>query len=383
MTGIHRLEGSKQIPPTACTTGGCTNEKGGVMKQIAFVAAALALLAIAVGAQTPPIAMPEKHSPTSGEPKYEGRIEGDTIEECWTIASLPFSGTGGTCAYLHDYDEACPYLGSISPDVVYCYEPTHDMCVSISLCDSYYDTKVYVYEDGCTPGAPVACNDDNFDCEDPPVSYTSWLPEVAMYSGHTYYIVVDGYGGSCGDYVLEVEEVDCSPPCDVICQGIPEGEPTCYDGYDDQYNGGCSSFTWSYIQAGLDTIVYCGESGVYDYYGSIYRESDWYLIYPCGGVPVTVTVEAEFEVLLGFVDLRGGCQNMYLYSYVQIDACEPAVLFEYLPAGQFAIYVAPNDWLPEYECGVEYSMTIDGYTEHCDPTPVEVMTWGAVKALYR
>jgi hypothetical protein len=78
------------------------------MKQIAFVAAALALLAIAAGAQTPAIAMPEKHSPTSGEPKYEGRIEGDTIEECWTIASLPFSGTGGTCAYLHDYDEAQP-----------------------------------------------------------------------------------------------------------------------------------------------------------------------------------------------------------------------------------------------------------------------------------
>ena len=352
------------------------------MKTVTCVAIAVAVLAAAALGQTPTAAMPAKHSETAGEPTYEGRIEGDTIEECWTIPSLPFTGTGNTCGFADDYEEMCPY-SSTSAEVVYSYSPLYDMCVSISLCDSYYDTKLFVYEDELTPGVPYGCNDDNFHCVDPPVDYTSWLEEVVMLAGHTYYIVVDGYCGDCGDYVLAVDEIDCPGPCDVICQGIPEGEPTCYDGYDDQYNGGCSTLTWSYIQAGLDTIVYCGESGVYDYYGSTYRESDWYLIYPCGGVPITVTVEAEFEVLLGFVDLRGGCQNMYLYSYVQTDACEPAVLSEYLPAGQFAIFVAPDTWDPEYECGVEYSMTIDGYTEHCDPTPVENVSWARVKSLYR
>ncbi len=36
------------------------------------------------------------------------------------------------------------------------------MCVSVSLCDSYYDTKIYLYEDEWTPGFPLGCNDDNF-----------------------------------------------------------------------------------------------------------------------------------------------------------------------------------------------------------------------------
>ena len=74
---------------------------------------------------------------------------------------------------------------------------------------------------------------------------------------------------------------------------------------------------------------------------------------------------------------------MYLYSYVQAVECEPAVLLEYLPVGQFAVFVSTDTWDPEYECGVEYSLTVEGYTEHCDPTPVEVTTWGALKALYR
>ena len=61
---------------------------------------------------------------------------------------------------------------------------------------------------------------------------------------------------------------------------------------------------------------------------------------------------------------------------------DAVTLTEYLPEGLFAIFVAPDDWLLDYECGVEYSLTIEGYTEHCDPTPVESKSWGAIKALY-
>jgi hypothetical protein len=353
------------------------------MKQIAIAVSALLVLVLVAGAQAPSIAIPEKDSPTTGEMKYEGRIEGDTIEECWTIPSLPFYDVGTTCEYLHDYEEACPWGGSLSPDAVYCYEPPYDMCLSISLCNSFYDTKLYVYEDGLTPGVPFACNDDNFDCVAPPVDYTSWISDVEVFTGHTYYIVVDGYGSSCGDYVLEVEEVDCTPPCDIVCVGIPEGEPTCYDGYEDLYNSGCSGDAYSYIPVSPEPLTFCGESGVFEFEGSLYRDTDWYLIYPCSGVPVTVTVEAEFDVMLAFIDLRGGCMNMDIYSYDQANACEPAVVSEYLPMGQYAIFVSPDDWLPEYECGIEYSMTVEGYTEHCDPTPVEPVSWGRVKALYR
>ena len=352
------------------------------MKTAICVAVAVAVLAGAAVAQTTTAARPEKHSETTGVPTHEGRIEGDTIEECWPISSLPFIGTDSTCGFTVNYDEECPY-DAYSKDVVYCYSPPHDMCVSISLCDSYYDTKVYVYEDEYTPGFPYACNDDNFACVDPPVTYTSWLEVVEIFAGHTYYIVVDGYGGSCGDYVLAVDEIDCPGLCDVVCVGVPEGEPTCYAGYEDVYNGGCASLTFSTIPAGTSPYVVCGETGVYDYNGLTYRDTDWYLIYPCGGVPITATVEAEVPVVLIFVDLRGWCDDAVVYSYVYAAECVPTSLTEYLPVGQFAVFVAPQEWSLDNECGSEYALTVEGYTEHCDPTPVENTSWGRVKALYR
>jgi len=45
--------------------------------------------------------------------------------------------------------------------------------------------------------------------------------------------------------------------------------------------------------------------------------------------------------------------------------------------------VSTDEWDPAYTCGLEYSLVVEGYTEHCDPTPVENMSWGRVKSLYR
>ncbi len=357
------------------------------MKTVTCVVIAVVVLAVAALAQTPTAVRPAKRSEPTGEPTYEGRIEGDTIEECWTIPSLPFFDTGNTCAYANDYDEVCPYVGSTAPDVVYAYEPPYDMCVSISLCDSYYDTKVYIYQDvvGNVPW-PDGCNDDNFNCVDPPVSYTSWIESLELFAGNTYYIVVDGYGGDCGDYVLEMTEVDCPVPCDVICVGVPEGEPTCYDDYVDNYNGGCNSegWAWSSIPVSPDPSVVCGESGVYAFGGSTYRDTDWYLIspyvYPCGDVPISITVEAEFGVIFGFVEGVPECIAPAFYSYTTAAECTPTTLTEYLPCVPIAIFVSTDSWDPAYTCGLEYSLTVEGYG---DPTPVENMSWGRVKSLYR
>ncbi|MCK4695659.1 MAG: choice-of-anchor J domain-containing protein, partial [Candidatus Cloacimonetes bacterium] len=94
------------------------------------------------------------------------------------------------------------------PDVVYAYTPPGDITVDIDLCNSSYDTKVYVYENGETPGSPYACNDDA--CG--PYGYQSALYALALTSGNTYYIVVDGYGGDSGNYELIVTEVAFYPP---------------------------------------------------------------------------------------------------------------------------------------------------------------------------
>lgn len=125
---------------------------------------------------------------------------GDTIESASPIAALPFVDSGNTCTGANDYDAACPYPDSVSPDLVYAYTPQVDMIVDIDLCESMYDTKLYVYAGG--PGSLMACNDDCWCCMG-----GDWLSRIwplALSAGVTYYIVVDGWGSACGDYVFQV-----------------------------------------------------------------------------------------------------------------------------------------------------------------------------------
>lgn len=142
---------------------------------------------------------------------------GDTCATATVIPSLPYSVSGSTVGYTNDYDEACPFSGSTAPDVVYSFTPATDMTVDITLCAGVtnYDTKLYVYQDVCpAPGSGqhIACNDDA--CNSPvfPNNFISALAGVGLTAGHTYYIVVDGYGSSAGDYTLEVAQWQPPPP---------------------------------------------------------------------------------------------------------------------------------------------------------------------------
>ena len=126
---------------------------------------------------------------------------GDTIELATVIPALDYHAEGTTSGYMNDYDEMCPW-SSASSDVVYAFTPEEDVRVRISLCDgSAYDTKLYVYENGYTPGAPFACNDDL--CS----GGLSELSELNLVGGNTYYIVIDGYGGEDGVYVLDAWDI--------------------------------------------------------------------------------------------------------------------------------------------------------------------------------
>ncbi len=182
---------------------------------------------------------PKDDTHLEGIPDPTGRIDGDTIEEAWVIPTLPFSDTGGTCEFVNDYAEWCPYTGSWAPDVVYAYTPSNDYYIDIDLCYSLYDTQVYVYENEYTPGNPYACNDDYYWAE-PCFIYSSAIIGLPIYSGNTYYIVIDGYGGDCGTYTLDMWDhpmhpLGCPPG------SLEEGEPDCGTDYVDEYNGGCNS----------------------------------------------------------------------------------------------------------------------------------------------
>ncbi|RMF82979.1 MAG: hypothetical protein D6744_05570, partial [Planctomycetota bacterium] len=109
-----------------------------------------------------------------------------------------------------DYNEVCPFTNTGAPDVVYSYTPAADEVVDISVCNSQYDTKLYVYAGTCPDtGNPVACNDDACGSD----GFKSEITGLSLTGGTTYYIVVDGYSAtSFGAYELNVAVGTPPPP---------------------------------------------------------------------------------------------------------------------------------------------------------------------------
>jgi hypothetical protein len=311
---------------------------------------------------------------SGNHPAPQPQVGGDNIATAVPIAALPFNDTGSTCGYLDDYDVVCPYSGSTSPDVVYQFTPASNMKISIDLCDSQYDTKVFVF-DG-SPANVVACNDDA-GCGYS--GYQSRLDIVQLVAGHTYYIVVDGYGGDCGDYDLTVAEL---VPCDLVgCKSYdqPEIEPDCYDGYDDTFDGGCNSEPAVFQPVGCGTI--CGTSGTYvstDGYDT--RDTDWYELTVGPGNFTYTGVSDNFNLLL-FV-LQGTCDNITVVSSITTPSCVPATL-NFTGPGTFWLWAGPTVYTG-VPCGSAYRLDIVGPgISSCEATPAAHPSWGQLKLHYR
>jgi hypothetical protein len=143
---------------------------------------------------------------------------GDNCSAPTVISALPYTDTGDTTSQTDDYDEICDYNTPGSPDVVYSYTPSSNVTVSIDVCNSAYDTKLYVYEGACgayQSGTQIACNDDACGSD----TFKSQLNSVDLTGGNTYYIVVDGYGGDLGAYEINVSE-KIVIPADVCSSAI-------------------------------------------------------------------------------------------------------------------------------------------------------------------
>jgi hypothetical protein len=267
------------------------------MRKLLVLALVLGMVGIAAAADTGNMA-PIKSTPVVPDnPINPDRQGGDTFATATVIGSLPYSDTGTTAGYANNYDEICPYSGSTSPDVVYVYTPGGVEAANIDLCGSGYDTKLYVYDANTL--ALVACNDDYYSDAVCGV-FVSALFGVVLNPGTPYYIVVDGYGGSFGSYVLTV---DAEPfePCVIDCPagGFPEGEPPLADGYVDNYNGGCNSAGFPFQNLtgdGAGNLTLCGVSGWYvGPNGGSYRDTDWFIATfgPAGVIDMTMDAEGE------------------------------------------------------------------------------------------
>jgi hypothetical protein len=90
--------------------------------------------------------------------------------------------TSGTC-------------GGSGPERTFEWTPAVSGTATIDLCGSSYDTVLYIRQGGCN-GTQLACNNDS--CG----SQSRITPSVT--AGQTYSIVVDGWSGANGSFVLTV-----------------------------------------------------------------------------------------------------------------------------------------------------------------------------------
>jgi hypothetical protein len=313
-----------------------------------------------------------KSAQDMGIPDPQPQVGGEDIGTAVVIPALPYTDGGNTCGFLDDYDEACPYTGSLAPDVVYSYSPAVDETINIDTCSSAYDTKLYVYENAA--GNLIACNDDS--CP----GFMSELFGVPVTAGNTYYIVVDGWSGACGDYVLDVVP---DVPCVIECPpgSVLEGEPVCGTDYNDVFNGGCNSIppVFSSIPCSPDgAVTVCGEYGGFLFNGLSYRDTDWYFIDgEINDSGVTICVSGQYDTLTGYLDPV--CPATFFIESASIGPCDTACFN--LPAGDWYFFVGTAGFGPNLPCGAAYTMTLDGYT--CPPVSVENASWGEIKALHR
>jgi len=227
--------------------------------------------------------------------------DGEDIGSAFPITSLPFTDQGTTIGRIDDYYEFCPYEGEGAPDVVYSYQPAVPELVTISLCDDYtdYDTKLFVYAGD--PSILTACNDDASACTD----YKSQIECQPLSPDTIYYIVVDGYVASEGNYQIDMFVDDNCGPCEVTCPpgGVAEAEPC-----GDDANGGCNMAIPAFEPISNNQTV-CGT--IFADGGS--RDTDWYELVLETECTVTWTGSAEFPVRIGSCTRIAGPGTYWLF----------------------------------------------------------------------
>lgn len=290
-----------------------------------------------------------------GNPLDQG---GETFALATQILAIPYNDVGSTGAALHNYDTnfgGCP--ASTARDVVYRYQPLLPQQVVVELCGSGYDTKLMVFQD--SPATPVACNDD--------ACGLSSRVSVLMNPGNTYYIVVDGFDvNSFGPYTIFVHE---DTPCDVVIpphavrecgfevQTTNHGMKDCNGGcnnetvpgqYDlDRYDGICAG-----TPVGGMCFTYLAEGNIQS------RDTDWFLFNMLVAGPADVELRAEFDALVGIVNLDDCIAPSFVQSTVT-PSCTPGIVnIPHLEIGTYAAFVAPSAF-SGIEVPREYLLTMN------------------------
>jgi len=293
----------------------------------------------------------EFQEPPAGNNDWQTAIE---IEE------LPYSHSGttnGLSNALGPYQEPaewiCPWQGwmfSVSgqaADAWYHLELAEETVIQVDLCESSYDTATGIFVDtGEQPQLTDLATGNDDECGLQSMVYCS-LP------AGSYWIVVDGYGSSTGEYTLEVDEFVCDP---LDCSGTPEEEP----------NNGPEEFGGDGTLGSME----CGETvcGTVWADGGL-RDMDWFEFSTDTTAVITAYVEVElFDPILWLYDAA--------YNWVGLAdnnaVCEgEELLTECLLPGTYYVYVSHSDFegVPDEQA---YALTIE-----CSPCEHACVEYGA------
>ncbi len=427
------------------------------MKTYAIVLLSLALAGAAAAQSLAPTALakaPPKVVPDLPPPARQG---GDTIADAFHIPSLPFDDTGTTAGYADDYAAMCPY-GNQAPDVVYELVPTVSESIDIDLCGSGYDTLILVFDENlslvacnddyyfeeepcgvyvsfvanlpvvagetyyimvdgygssfgdyqlrveahlgclatCLPGEapegepplqndqPNACNDDYYFEEEPCGVYVSFVANLPVVAGETYYIMVDGYGSSFGDYQLRVEaHLGCLATC--LPGEAPEGEPPLQNDQPNAYNDGCGGGPGGFQELPGDAngaINVCGVSGWFTFYDSDYRDTDWFTVTVGPGGVVHAELFAEWPTSL-FHLAPTDCNTVSVVQQVTSSCTLATMDVVGAPGEVIWLWTGPTTFSSptgENPYEFDYDLNLTGL----EPViATEAVAWGAIKSLYR
>jgi hypothetical protein len=335
-------------PPGAAGCLGMSTSSGGAAHTIYNISLAPGTYYIMVDTWPAPDCIPsfDLHiTEAGGGPANDNWEDAEKVDD---LADYPFCTAGAS----FDGPGAC--VGC--PNVWFCYTATCDGRVTVDLCGSAYDTYLGVY-DGC--GEPlaenlIACNDDFCGLQ-------SGIEFIAV-AGNEYLIEISGYncGVGCGDI-----SISCAELCQVECPpgATDEGEPCGTD-----TNGGCNSPTPVFRD------ISCGETlcgtGWFD--GST-RDTDWFKLVLDGYYQVTWTVQAEFDALIGPLEVvvpgNADCGN--LTGFINPAGfpleCEVGSVTVLLGPGEHLFFVAPQ-FTSVVACDADYwaSVTcVPAEAEYC------------------
>lgn len=299
-------------------------------------------------------------------------IPGDTFDDAFSVPGLPLLATGSTCGFGDDAVTICGPHPPGAPDVVYRYVPDHDMTVTISMCGSAFWGSVSVYDASRTR---LVCDSGN-------CLKGGYIGQLSLVGGSPYYVVIDGEGGFCGEYILSIDE--CAGTCEPVYVRCPpgaiqEGENSCLPGYVDDFNGcslagGCHATT---VPCTGSEVTVCGTHG-WNSSAEAPHDVDFYEFELATASMVTITMSGRTTLEWQLSRLPTGADPGEDLGYWQTTH---GIAFNgVLLPGRYRL------WLVLYmrarvACGSKYLIQFSGL--NCTPTSAQRSSWGALKVAYR